>query len=141
MSFEFVLLLAVFVLLPLIQLVVRAARQGDHRGPDHAKGGLPSTNQPAKRELAVAAPAVPPLPHRARHTVAHAMPASTRTSRRDVRGLAVPDPSARFAGRRNMASVAGLDDRSGLRRAIVLTAILGPCRANDLHARSESGLP
>jgi hypothetical protein len=139
-SFELILLLALFVLLPLIQLVVRSARQEDRRIPDHAKGGLPSTNQPAKREPAMAVPAVPPLPPTARHTVPHAMTAGTRTSR-DARELAAPGPTARLGGRRLMASVAGLDDRSGLRRAIVLTAILGPCRANDPHARIESGLP
>ena len=141
MSFELVLLLAVFVLLPLIQLVMRAAPQGDRRVPDHSKDGPPSANRPVKREAAIAAPAVPSPPPAARHTVAHAMPSRPRTPRRDARGFTVPRPTARYVGRRPMESVADLDDRSGLRRAIVLTAILGPCRANDPHARSESGLP
>ena len=141
MSFELVVLLAVFVLLTLIQLVLRAARQGNRRVPHHAEGGLPSTNQPAKREPAMVAPAVPPLRPTAHHTVDHAMTARTRRSRRDAVGLAAPRPTARHGGRRHIASVSGLDDRNGLRRAIVLTVILGPCRTNDPHARSERGLP
>ena len=140
MSFETVLLLAVFVLLPLIQLAVRAARQGEGSVPDHAEGGVPSTKQPTKPEPAMAAPAVPPLPPTA-HPVPHAMMPRTRNSRRDARELAVLGPTAHHGGQWHTPAVAGLDDRSGLRRAIVLTAILGPCRAHESHARSESGLP
>jgi hypothetical protein len=141
MSFELLLVLAVFVLLPLVQLVVRGAGQGDRRVLDHAEGGVPSTKQPTKPEPAMAAPPVPHLPASARHTVSHAMTARTRTSRRDAVGLAARGPIARHGGRRHNAWVAGLDGRNGLRSAIVLAAILGPCRANDPHARSESGLP
>jgi hypothetical protein len=138
-SFELILLLAVLVLIPLIQLVVRAPRQGDRPLPDLAKGGLPSTNQRPKREPATAGPAVSAAAPTAGPAVRSAMTARTPTARRDDPESA-PPPTARLGAHRFMASVAGLDDRNGLRRAIVLTAILGPCRASDPHSRSESGL-
>ena len=140
MSFEVLLLLAVVVLLPLIQLLVRSARQRDQRLSKHGEGRLPVT-QPAKQGPATGAPAVSPLRAPAGESAQDALTARARTSRRDAARSGAPSPTGREGARRQMAAFASLDDGAGLRRAIVLTAILGPCRAHDPHARSESGLP
>jgi hypothetical protein len=142
-SFEFLVLLAVLVLLPLIQLLVRAARQGDGRGPEQPEGPSPSANRPAKREAPAGAPeprlpAVPPLPPTTRYRVPDAMTARDRTPARDAAGPVARGSTARQSARRRTV-VMDFRDRSELRRAIVLMSILGPCRANDPYARSEGG--
>ena len=139
MSYELLFLVAVVVLLPLIQIVVRAARQRDHRRSEDADA-LPFANQPAKRGPAIDAPAVPPFPATAGDSAPQAIIARESTAPRDAAGPR-PVPTGRQGGRDQMAAVSNLGDRAGLRRAMVLTAILGPCRAHDPHDRSESGPP
>ena len=138
MSYELLFLVAVVVLLPLIQIVVRAARQRDHRRSEDADA-LPFANQPAKRGPAIDA-ALPPFPATAGDSAPQAVIAGESTAPRDAAGPR-PVPTGRQGGRDQMAAVSNLGDRAGLRRAMVLTAILGPCRAHDPHGRSESGPP
>ena len=61
------------------------------------------------------------------HRFSEAMNAPERTSARDVAGPVAPTPTARRSARRQTV-VAGLSNPCGLRRAIVLMTILGPCR-------------
>jgi hypothetical protein len=112
MSVEFFLLLAVFVLLPLIQRFLQAARERDARTPPERTERLPEPT-PAARPPTI--PVLRPRPHVAEAPVM----------------LAPPQRRAR------RAPAAGLSHRLDLRRAIVLMAILGPCRAHDPHDRPE----
>ena len=137
-SYELLLLLAVVVLLPLIQLLVRAARQRDERLSEDG-GGRPLANQPPKRGRAIdAPPVVPLLPATAGDSAPHAVTAREKTAPRDAMGPRSV-PTGREGVRHQMAAKANLSDSAGLRRAMVLAAILGPCRAHDPDARREIG--
>jgi hypothetical protein len=124
-SVEALVLLALFIVLPLIQQLIRATRQPNQHPPEpagkEAAGTLARTPPPP--ELAV-----PPLPDTTPHAASDAIAAGGRLPAPDAGG---PGTQAltphRTMGRR---TTAGLRTRRDLHRAIVLAAILGPCRAS-----------
>jgi hypothetical protein len=135
MSLELLLLIAIFVLLPLLQQLLSVVRQRDERAPDRAGTPVASERQPAMEERLPAAHAPlrrPPedrqLPATARQQSSEPMTASERMPARSAATSVVADPAVLRRGRRNRA-VASLHNPPGLRRAFVLMTILGPCRA------------
>lgn len=125
MSVETLVLLALFIILPLIQQLIRATRQRNQRFPEPAERRPPRT-------LAHTSPPelpVPPLLNSTSHPASDAMPPSAP----------VPAPHASgpvtitLTPHRTMEqrTAVGLRTRRDLRRGIVLVAILGPCRAHS----------
>jgi hypothetical protein len=122
MSIEQLLLIVAFVVLPLIQYLIRMARRVNERNqPARAESLPPAPNRGARRVLR--SPAV--KEHR---TLSDAIAAPERKPARpaDRQGAA----AIRRSARRGTAAL-GLRDSRGLRRAIVLMTVLEPCRALD----------
>ena len=140
MSTELLLLLVVFVVLPLIQQLLRLRAQGQQRAPDRrtdqpARGGQPEPQSAVRTPLG-RGPAGPRVPGTAGHQLAGAA-ALEFTVPLEAAAPTMPDPPVRPSSRRHVA-VAGLRNSPGLRRSIVLMTILGPCRAIDPYPnRSE----
>ena len=125
MSVEALGLLALFIALSLIQQLIQATRQRNQRRPEPAgrqsRGTLARTPPPP--ELAV-----PPLPDTTPQTASDAISAGVRIPAPDGGGAVTLAPTPhRTMGR---GTTAGLRTRRDLRRAIVLVAMLGPCRAS-----------
>jgi hypothetical protein len=125
MSVETLILLALLIVLPLIQQVIRATRERSQHFPApverRSRGTLPRTPPP---ELAV-----PPLPDTKPQATSDAMPASVLAPARHGGGpLTI---ALRPQRTMEQQTAAGLRTRRDLRRAIVLVATLGPCRANS----------
>ena len=129
MSPEALLLLALFILLPLIERMLRSARQPGESTPDSA----PEVPGPASRpSIRPSAPqSRSPLDARAPRT-ADARPISARPAAPRPPGLQLAAPAARRPARRGRV-VEDLHDPVALRRAVVLTAVLGPCRGVAPH--------
>ena len=140
MSPELLLLLVVFVLLPLIQQLLRVLAQRQQRAPDRrteqpAPGGQPEQESAVRTPLGRGS-AGPRVPGTARHQLAGSA-AHKFTVPLEAAAQTMPDPPVRPSSRRHVA-VAGLRNSPGLRRSIVLMTILGPCRAIDPYpSRSE----
>jgi len=140
MSIELIVLLFVFVVLPLLQQLIRAARQMDQRTPGRAAAETASEYEPETEEweeletpprvLLPPTPAVPRLPAREQHKLFEAMPVPARPPAQAAARLAAPAPAARRSPRRRKL-VTSLRNPRGLRNAFVLATILGPCRANE----------
>jgi hypothetical protein len=125
-SVEALVLLALFIVLPLIQQLIRAARQRNQGPTESAGRQSPGTHArtPPQPELAV-----PPLPDTTPQTASDAIPTGGRMPAPDAgRPVTLAPTPHRTIGRGTMA---GLRTRRDLRRAIVLAAILGPCRASS----------
>jgi hypothetical protein len=124
-SVEALILLALLIVLPLIQQLVQATRQRIQRPPGPAERQSPGT-------LARTPPpelAVPPLPDTTPHTAFYAISAGGREPAPDAGGpVTLALTPLRTMGRR---TTVGLRARRDLRRAIVLVAMLGPCRASS----------
>ena len=129
MSLEGLLLLALFILLPLIEFILRAARRPDEgapdRGPEVPRPAPRPSRRPPMRErqpsMAARVPGtadVPPVP---------ASPAPRRSPR-----LQPAAPGAHRAVRVG-SMVEDLRTPLALRRAVVLMTILGPCRSVAPH--------
>jgi hypothetical protein len=124
-SVEALVLLALFMVLPLIQQLIQATRQRNQRPAEPAGRQSPGTlvHTPPPPELAV-----PPLPDTTPHTASDAISGGGRMPASDAGGGVTLAPTPhRTMGRR---TTAGLRTRRDLRRAIVLVAMLGPCRAS-----------
>jgi hypothetical protein len=143
MSIELLVLLFVFIVLPLLQQLIRAARQRDQPTPRRTPAQPPSAYEPEMEEweemeemeppprvLLPPAPAVPWLPATEQHKLFEAMTVPARPPARAASRLATPAPAARRSARRHKL-VASLRKPRDLRNAFVLTTILGPCRANE----------
>jgi len=141
MSIELIVLLFVFVVLPLLQQLIRAARQMDQRTPGRATAEPASEYEPESGEweeletpprvlLPPTPVAVPRLPAREQHKLFEAMPVPARPPAQAAARPATPAPSARRSARRHKLA-ASLRSPRGLRNAFVLATILGPCRANE----------
>ena len=133
MSVETLVLLALFIMLPLIQRLIRATRQRHQRFPEPAERRRPGT-------LARTSPpelAVPPLLDTASHAASDAMPPSAPVPAPHAGGPVTTTLTAHRTMEQRAAL--GLRTRRDLRRGIVLVAILGPCRANSPYrsARDE----
>jgi hypothetical protein len=107
MSVETLILLTLLIVLPLIQQVIRAMRERSQHFP---------------------AP-VPLLPETKPHAASDAMPASAFAPARHGGGPLTIAPKAQRTMEQQTA--VGLRARRDLRRAIVLVAVLGPCRAKS----------
>ena len=149
------LVIALVVLLPLLEGVIRVlqtrTRRRQERQPD-AHSGQPSARRSSsplpEREvdeeaLNVEALAdIPPLPSVPAPSLPRRRDRPERLVRREGRraGQARPSVPDRPQGRAGGDAAARIGPARGLRRAIVLTAILGSCRAlepnNGLHGPS-----
>lgn len=134
MSFETLLLLAVFILLPVIQQLVRAAQERNRRKLEAAAESPAARRPPPQqgptppRELRPGAPSVPP-PAAA---LSRGWPPAAITRTLTPAGAA--DNGEVLPGRRStprQTMIAGRRNRLDLRRAIVHMTILGPCRATN----------
>ncbi len=130
MSFEGFLLFAFFILLPLIERLIRSARQRQAGTPAPSTTRPVRTAPPAPRPPVAESsppmaslPDIPPVPVSAREN-ASIEDAPVRPIAREPRRKAPIAPRA---------PLRGLDRLFGkprdLRRAVVLMTILGPCRA------------
>ncbi len=171
MSFEVLILLAIFFVLPLVEQLVRNARkkqeqqQGRPPAPPRQAPRPPVRQQPARdawddeedpddeepEPVAVSRPVPPPPPlptvRRAPQPVRRASTAAraavpreahlARAAREARMRLAGPEPaelSLARRRRRRMRMAAELSQPAGLRRAVVLMTVLGPCRANEPYS-------
>lgn len=126
MSTEQVLLIVFLLVIPLIQFLVRLARQGNEL-PEQAGSLPPSARRPPEPELE-------PPPATEDRTLSDAMTAPERKPEQNAdRAVA---PAIRRTARRG-AAVVGLYDPLGLRRAVVLMTVLEPCRAIRPHDSPE----
>ena len=126
MSTELVLVIVAFLLLPLVQFLVRAARAGQEPQPTQRAGTPSSVDRPPMREMQQ-------LPED--RILTDVAPAPERKRARNSntgRGA----PPIRRSVRRKTAIVV-LGDPLDLRRAIVLRTVLGPCRASQPRDWSE----
>lgn len=129
MSIEALILLALFILLPLIERILRSARQPNAGTPDRAAqvprpASRPSIRPPAPQPRSLMDARVPRM--------AEAPPGSARpvVPRPPSRQRAAP--AARRPARRGRV-VEDLHDPRNLRRAVVLMTILEPCRSVAPH--------
>jgi hypothetical protein len=133
MSAETLILLALLIVLPLIQQLIRATRQRNQRLPEPTEMRRPTT---LTRTPEVT---VTPLGDATPHAPSDAMPQSAPLTAPHAGGRVTTMPTPhRTMGQR---SAAGLHTRPDLRRAIVLVAILGPCRANGPYRSAADGGP
>ena len=124
MSVDALILLALFLVLPLIQQLIQATRQRNQRPPEPAGRQGPARARTPPPELAV-----PPLPDTTPHTASDAISAGDSLPAPDAGGPVTRALTPhRTLGRR---TTVGLRTRRDLRRAIVLVAMLGPCRASQ----------
>ena len=129
MSVETLVLLALFIVLPLIQRLIQATRQRNQRPPEPVERPSPGTPQPLARTLPPPELAVPPLPDTTPHAASDAISAGVRIPAPDGGGpVIVALTPHRSMGR---PTTVGLRTRRDLRRAIVIAAVLGPCRASS----------
>ncbi|MGH9628011.1 MAG: hypothetical protein ACRD7E_06680 [Bryobacteraceae bacterium] len=136
MSIEQILLLVFFLVLPVVQYLLGAARQRDGHRPEQAEGHSSPAHRPAMREPQPSRN--PPLPRvqarpsppaTAGHTLSDAIAAREPTPTREA---VAPAPTAGRRAQRG-AVVVGLRNRLDLRHAIVLMTIVGACRAKNPH--------
>lgn len=141
MSLEAVLLLAFFILLPLIERLVRSARQR-HQVRSEARP-IPTSPtavpvpQPPGGAQSQHAPAGPPLPAYVPEMVSIEVAPVPSVTRHASRGT--PLVSDRRRGRRRLSAV--LRGPRDLRRAVVLMTVLEPCRAlenREMSVRREA---
>lgn len=126
MSVETLILLALFVLLPLLERLVRHVRERNRPTPQPTHRGPLPTSPPAARVPREPTPPIPPLPalEGDRFDMHQTAPA------REAVTPATTASSGPRRGRRRVVS-AVLRTRLDLRRAITAATILGPCRALD----------
>ena len=147
MSPETILLIFFFVVLPLIQQLFQASRKRNPRTPERAEDKPVAPHKPPSPEPRAlphvplpAEPAVPPVsPIAHRRKLADAIAARKPARTRDAAKMVAPRPAPRRHA--SIAANLGLHRPRDLRRAIVLTTILGPCRAIDPHRGPESAAP
>jgi hypothetical protein len=116
MSLQEILVLALFVGVPLIQLLTRLLKQGT--GQKVPLPPLPTPRPEVRRQPVVRHPNPPPAP-KAPLVVNRPAPATVQRSRSQG------------------AMSVGLRNPQELRRAISLATILGPCRATRPHTWSS----
>jgi hypothetical protein len=132
MSLEALLLLAFFILLPLIERMLRARRPDG--GAEGAATEVPRPSSPPG--IRVPTPRRQPPVDAAPPRTAAAAPVSVRPVGRTPPRVALSAPGARRAKRRAMLQ-ADLHAPLSLRRAIVLMTILEPCRSLAPHDRES----
>jgi hypothetical protein len=141
-SLEFLILLAAFVLLPLIQQLLQAARQGAPPAPAPAPAEVPPLRRPrTPRHAREPADATLPLLEGAGQALRDALTAHGPTPAGRTASPATLALAA-HRGTRRLTAAPGLHGRLDLRRAIVLMAMLEPCRAvNPFEGPEGIGRP
>ena len=125
MSVETLVLLALLIVVPLIQQMIRATRQRNQRPPEPTEMRTSATSaRTPPPEVAV-----PPLLETTPRAPSDAVSASAPVAAPHVGGPV----SGVLALHRTMEQrkALGLRSRRDLRRAIVLVALLDPCRASS----------
>lgn len=128
MSTELVLLLVAFLLLPLVQYLLRAGGAGQETRPAPPAGPQSSAGVPPLRQEQFLVPEDRRLPD------VTAAP-ERKAARNSERPLTPPSRRSRRRG----TAVVDLRNALDLRRAIVLRAVLGPCRAARPYGASDWG--
>lgn len=118
MTFEQVLLFAIILLVPILNWVRRRMGDGAPQEPDAEE----QRRLPAPPPMPVPAP--PPAPPRAR-VIAPRPPQAPVWTPLAAPVVAMPAPSHSARARIRLRG------QSDVRRAVVLMAVLGPCRANE----------
>src|SRR5687767_1702581 len=132
MSIEGLLLLALFVLLPLIERLVEAARQRR----DTAQKAVPRTQPDVPPPLPSATPGQPLSAPDAALAEAPSSPLARPAERARARRRVV-EPATRPVTPRDVV-IRALRSRDSLRGALVLMTVLGPCRAQTPHPSSDT---
>ena len=127
MSIEVLILLALFILLPLIERILRSARQPNAGTPDRAA----QVPRPASRP-SIRPPAPQPRPPMEARVPRTAPPVFARPAVPRSPSLQLAAPAARRPARKGRL-VEDLPNPLTLRRAVVLMTILGPCRSVAPH--------
>jgi len=139
MSPELILLLIVFILLPLIQQLLRARALPQQSTPDQTTNRPARAGQPEQRSAVRTplgrGPAGPRVPAMARRQSADAAEDEITAPLKAVAPAMRVSPGA--PGTRRHMAVAGLRSSPDLRRSILLMTILGACRAIDPYASPE----
>jgi hypothetical protein len=141
MSFETLLLLVIFILAPLVEFFRAARKRGQRRPPSDSAEWQPevASEPPFDAQTPVQEPvrevqAVPFLSAPAERR----FPTVTRQLRpKRQPAVSVGRDRATHRQTRPRGTVVGLRSSLDLRRAIVLTTILGPCRANNSYEWPE----
>jgi hypothetical protein len=140
-SIEQILLLVVFIVLPLVQYLLRTARRRAGHEPEDGERQPSPMHRPAMDEPPPSHTRLPPVPAgplppaTTRHTLSDAMTAREHTA---VRRAAPPAPGARRSSRPRTAR-ASLRNPFELRRAIALMTILEQSRAANPYEWPEGG--
>ena len=134
MSLEMILLIAAFVVWPLVQQLIGAERLRQEQRQKQGQNPVQAGGRPPAAPLPM--PELPPAP-----VVDEGIWAQTvaepavRLTKRILRHSGAA--SRRKAPQDNLA--VGLRDRRNLRRAVILTTVIGPCRAASPYGSSEGG--
>ena len=120
MSFEQILLIAFFLVLPFIQYVIQSARK---------RNKLPESLPPAKR---------PPLQQRQPALRQNARPAASGATIAPAEYTNTRVGPAADRSPQRSAAVTGLGNSFDPRRAIVLLTLIGPCRAASPHGWTDN---
>jgi hypothetical protein len=143
MSIEQILLLAAFIILPLVQYLLGAARRRDPHKPERVEGrGASPRRPPAQKPQSPPQEQMPeltgPPPAQAgADTLSDATAVRERKRARDIAGPVARPATARPSPRR--AAVVDLRNRREAQRAIVLMTILAPSRAANPHEWPQRG--
>jgi hypothetical protein len=139
------LLLIVFIVVPLIQQLLRVAKEREQGQRKPPGGQLPAASRPARPMAQPPTHTPPPRGPVVQPPLATladtAMKARTRTAPRTTPEAVIAVPAVRRSARRRGAILTRLRSPRDLRDAIVLMTILGPCRAlaqDDRSGRADS---
>jgi hypothetical protein len=132
------LLLIVFIVLPLIQQLLRVAKEREQGQRKPPSGQPPAASRPtrpmAQAPSQIALPPAPVVPPPLATLADTAMKARRRTAPRSTSEAVIAVPAARRSARRRILT--GLRSPRDLQGAMVLMTILGPCRALAQDDRS-----
>ena len=157
MSIETLLLVILFLVAPLIEMFRAARRRGQQQRRPEAAQRRPVPAPPPKMQIQILPewtgtpdarpelPAVPNVPLSSarstdtgvRQDMSHKIAADRRLARNKAAAEALLDVPSWRKTRTSRAVLGGLRSAGGLHRAMVVMAILGPCRAVDPHGWRE----
>jgi hypothetical protein len=125
MPIETLALLALFIALPLIQQLIRATRQQNRRLPEATEIRPPSTLARTPPPELTGPPLLDTTPYAPTDAIPASAPVPAPHVGGPVSGVLKPHRTT------EQRTTVGLRTRRDLRRAIVLIAVLGPCRASS----------
>lgn len=158
MSIETLLLVILFLVAPLIQMFRAARKRGQQQGRPEAAQRRPVPAPPPKMQIQIppewletpatapelpAGPDVPvisapPTDAGVRHDMSYKIAADRRLARSKAAAEALLDTPALREARASRSVAGALRSVGGLHRAMVVMAILGPCRAMDPQGWREN---